>query len=338
MTTQTAELGRIAVAPQVSSLRRWRRIREVSLGYLLLAPALILLIVFEFYPIFYGLYISMCRWRVGVGGCVEGTFGFDNYTRAFADSDWWESILTTTTYAVISVPIQLGLGLFIAYLLFQNIRGKEAFRIMYFVPYITATVASAAVWAYLYSPDKGLINTLLKWLGLPTLKWLGEAKGIFAIMASNIGLSDWPSWAAGPSLALLSVLIYTTWVFVGYDVAIFLAGLGNIPPELYEAAKIDGASGWRLFRHITLPLLSPTIFFLLVLTVIGIFKAFNHIFVMTGGGPDDTTRVASIYIFDQILQPARYGYSAALSIFLGVLILIVTIVQNRLASTRVVYD
>jgi multiple sugar transport system permease protein len=335
MATQTAQLTRTRVGQRLS-FRQWRRLREMLLGYGLLAPAIILLVVFEFYPIFYGLYISACRWRIGLG-CVE-FIGIDNFTRAFGDIDWWESVLTTTTYALISVPVQLGLGLFIAYLLFQNIRGKEFFRIMFFVPYITATVASAAVWAYLYSPDKGLINTLAKWFGLPTLRWLGEAKGIFTIMANGIGVTDWPTWAAGPSLALISVLIYTTWVFVGYDIAIFLAGLGNIPTELYEAARIDGASGWSLFRHITLPLLSPTIFFLLILTVIGVFKAFNHIFIMTGGGPNDTTRVSSIYIFDQLLQPARYGYSAALSIFLGALILLITIIQNRVAGSRVVYD
>jgi multiple sugar transport system permease protein len=147
-----------------------------------------------------------------------------------------------------------------------------------------------------------------------------------------------PSWANGPSLTLMALLIYTTWVYVGYDIAIFLAGLGNIPTELYDAAKVDGASGWRLFRNITLPLLSPTTFFLLILTVIGTFKAFNHIYVMTRGGPGTATETSSLFIFSQMYEYNRYGYSAALSFILFGVILLVTIMQNRFAGERVVYD
>ena len=142
----------------------------------------------------------------------------------------------------------------------------------------------------------------------------------------------------GPSVAMLALIIFTTWVFVGYDITIFLAGLGNIPGELYDAAKVDGASGWTLFRNITFPLLSPTTFFLLLLTVIGTFKAFNHIWVMTQGGPGDATTTTSIFIFKQLFQLNRYGYSAALSFILFFIILILTVLQNRYAGSRVVYD
>ncbi len=193
------------------------------------------------------------------------------------------------------------------------------------------------MWSFLYSPDKGLINSILTRLGVPPLRWLSEMKGIFDMLAQGVGITL-PEWAGGPSLALIALIIYTTWVFVGYDIAIFLAGLGNIPGELYDAAKVDGASGWTLFRHVTLPLLSPTTFFLLILTVIGTFKAFNHIWVMTQGGPVDATTTASIYIFKQMFQLNRYGYSAALSFILFFVILILTIVQNRFAGQRVVYD
>ncbi|MEP7199651.1 MAG: sugar ABC transporter permease [Chloroflexota bacterium] len=332
MATQTAELSRIGAQRRVSP-RQWRRIREVSLGYGLLAPAFLLLAVFEFYPIFYGLYISVCDW----GLFCKKIVGLDNYAKAFGDNEMWSSLLTTASYAVISVPLQLSLGLFIAYLLFQKVKGQEALRVMFFFPYITSTVASAAVWAYLYSPDRGLINAVAKALGLPTLRWLGESKGIFAMMADGLHLTL-PTWAAGPPLALLSVLIFTTWVFVGYNIAIFLAGLGNIPPELYDAAKVDGASGWKLFRNVTLPLLSPTTFFLLMLTVIGSFKAFNHLYVMTRGGPAGATETMSIFIFQQLYENNKYGYSAALSVILFAVILILTIIQNRVAGSRVVYD
>lgn len=313
--------------------RRLRRLKEVGLGYSLLLPAFLLLIVFEFYPVLYGFFISMCDWKIS---CVKVIY-FDNYIRAFSDADMWHSLLVTATYSIISVPLQLGLGLVLAYLLFQKIRGLAIYRMLYFLPYITTTVASAAIWAFLYSPDNGPINKLIQAMGGEPLKWLGEARGIFDLMLGPMGI-DLPTWLQGPSLALVALVIYTTWVFVGYDVVIFLAGLGNIPVELYDAAKVDGAHGWQLFRYITLPLLSPTTFFLLILTVIGTFKAFNHIYIMTMGGPGDATTTSSIFIFNQLYQFNRYGYSAALSFIVFLVIMLLTIFQNQLAGKRVNYD
>ncbi|MBI5651792.1 MAG: sugar ABC transporter permease [Chloroflexi bacterium] len=332
MASRSAELSTMR-ASRRSSVQLWRRIQEVSLGYLLLAPALILLLVFEVFPIFYGLYISACDWRLS---CVQ-FIGIDNYIRAFTEPDMWRSLLVTATYSAIAVPVQLGLGLLLAYLLFQKIRGQQLFRVLFFMPYITSTVASAAIWSFLYNQDKGLINSILTQFGFPALRWLSEKTGVWQMLVQPLGI-ELPGWATGPSLAMIALIIYTTWVFVGYDIAIFLAGLGNIPGELYDAAKVDGASGWTLFRNITLPLLSPTTFFLLVLTVIGTFKAFNHIWVMTQGGPVDATTTTSIYIFKQLFQYNRYGYSAALSFILFAVILVLTIAQNRFAGRRVVYD
>lgn len=332
MTTPAVRLGQPQAAPRVAR-RPWRRAGEIGLGYALLAPAFLLLVVFEYFPIVYGLYISSCDWRLD---CVR-SIGLDNYTRALGDPEMWHALLVTASYALVSVPLQLGLGLALAYLLFQKIRGREGMRVLYFMPYITPTVASAAVWAYLYSPDKGLINAALKLLGLQGPRWLGEPTGVFQLIARGAGLTL-PEWAAGPSLALVAIVFYTTWVFVGYNITIFLAGLGNIPGQLYDAAKVDGASGWAVFRHITLPLLSPTTYFLLVITVIGTFKAFNHIYVMTLGGPGNATTTMSLYIFQQLFESNRYGYSAALSVILFVIILALTIAQSRIAASRVVYD
>jgi multiple sugar transport system permease protein len=330
------EMGLLADTPGGRWLTplRVRKMREALLAYLLLLPAFAVLGVFEFFPVFFGFRISLCNWRVI--GCAE-YLGLGNYTRAFGDSDVWHSLMVTATYSILSVPIQLGIALVLAYLLFQKIRGKAIYRVLFFMPYITPTVASAAVWAFLYSPDKGLINQAITALGGGRLRWLGEPRGVFELMANNWGISL-PDWAGGPSLALVALILFTTWVFVGYDMTIFLAGLGNIPAELYEAAKIDGANGWQLFRRITIPLLSPTTFFLSVLTVIGTFKAFNHIYVMTMGGPGDATRVASVLIFEQMYQYNRYGYSAALSFILFAVILALTVIQNRLAANRVVYS
>lgn len=315
------------------SARRWRRLGEIALGYALLAPAIILLLVFEFYPLGLGFRISTCDWRLG---CTKFV-GAENYLRAFKDPDMWHALMITATYSAISVPVQLGLALFFAYLLFQKVRGMQFFRMLYFMPYITSTVASAAVWAYLFSPDIGPINKLLESIGLPGQRWLSETRGIIPLFFSHFGIQT-PAWLKGPSLALISLIIYTSWVFVGYDIVIFLAGLGNIPKELYDAARVDGASGWILFRYITWPLLSATTFFLLLITVIGTFKAFNHIYVMTLGGPGNATTTASIYIFNQMVSYNRYGYSAALSFIVFFVILILTIIQNQVAGRRVVYE
>lgn len=325
----------MSVSPKRSALspRMIRRIREIGLGYGLLLPAVGLLVIFEFFPVFYGFYISMCDWRLS---CTKFIY-FDNYIRAFNDPDMWHSLLITASYSLISVPLQLGLALVLAYLLFQKIKGLQLFRMLFFMPYITTTVASAAVWAYLYSPDNGPINKLLISIGLNPVKWLGEARGIFELFAQSMG-TTLPSWAQGPSLALVSLIIYTTWVFVGYDIVIFLAGLGNISVELYDAAKVDGAQGWQLFWYITFPLLSPTTFFLLIITVIGTFKAFNHIYIMTFGGPGNATATSSIFIFNQLVQFNRYGYSAALSFIIFIVILALTIFQNKVAGKRVVYE
>jgi multiple sugar transport system permease protein len=330
----TAQANVIVPPASFFTPRRLRKIREAGLGYLFLLPAFVVLAVFEFWPVFYGAYISTCNWTVK--GCAV-QLGLANYVKALNDSEMWHSLLVTASYSIISVPLQLGISLLLAYLLFQPIRGKSLYRVLFFMPYITATVASASVWAFLYSPDRGLVNEIAGLLGLPQLRWLGEPRGVLAMLGDALGVST-PAWLAGPSLALLAIILYTTWVFVGYDTVIFLAGLGNIPNELYEAAKIDGANGWQLFRRITIPLLSPTTFFLLLYTVIGTFKAFNHIYVMTMGGPGDATTTASIFIFQQMYQYNRYGYSAALSFILFSVILIVTIVQNRFASRSVVYS
>lgn len=318
---------------KLPATRRKRRIKTILLGYAFLAPAVILLLIFEFYPLFSGLWISLTNWRLS-----RGTFiGLANYSRALADTEMWRSLLVTFTYSAIAVPVQLGLALLFAYLLFQKIRGMQFFRMVFFMPYITSTVASAAIWAYLFSPDIGPINSFLRSIGLNGLRWLGESRGVLDLLFSSFGV-QLPGWLGGPSLALVSLIIYTTWVFVGYDTVLFLSGLSNIPNELYDAAKVDGAAGWTLFRHITWPLLSPTTFFIVLITVIGTFKAFNHIYVMTRGGPGSATTTASIYIFNQMVVFSRYGYSAAISFIVFIVILGLTVLQNYIAGERVVYE
>ena len=255
---------------------------------------------------------------------------------AAGDKNWWKGLQVTVYYSAGTVPFQLGISLILATLLFQNIKAKGFFRVVYFLPYITPPVASAAIFRVLFSGRANApINMLIGLFGAESLRWLDEPTGIFQMLAgSGITL---PGWAAGPSLALAVIIIYNVWTYVGYDTVIFLAGLGSIPSELYEAAAIDGAGRGAQFRHITLPLLSPTIYFLTLMSVIGTFKAFNHVWVLRSGAALGTTDTASVAIFQEFFRNTRYGYASSLALVLLGLVLILTVVNNRIAQERVFY-
>jgi multiple sugar transport system permease protein len=255
---------------------------------------------------------------------------------AAGDENWWKGLQVTVYYSAGTVPFQLGISLFLAILLFQNIRAKGFFRVVYFLPYITPPVAAAAIFRVLFSGRPNApINMLIGLFGAESLSWLDEPTGIFQMLAgSGITL---PGWAAGPSLALAVIIIYNVWTYVGYDTVIFLAGLGSIPSELYEAAAIDGAGRGAQFRSITLPLLSPTIYFLTLMSVIGTFKAFNHVWVLRSSAALGTTDTASVAIFQEFFRNTRYGYASSLAIVLLGVVLVLTVVNNRIAQERVFY-
>jgi ABC-type sugar transport system permease subunit len=252
------------------------------------------------------------------------------------DKDWWKGLQVTAYYSAGTVPFQLGISLLLATLLFQNIKGKGFFRVIYFLPYITPPVAAAAIFRVLFSGrPTAPINNLIGLFGAESLLWLDEPAGIFQMIAGD-GVTL-PGWAAGPSLALAVIIIYNIWTYVGYDTVIFLAGLGSIPSELYEAAAIDGAGRGAQFRHITFPLLSPTTYFLTLMAVIGTFKAFNHVWVLRSGAALGTTDTASVAIFQEFFRNTRYGYASSLAIMLLGVVLILTLINNRIARERVFY-
>ncbi len=182
---------------------------------------------------------------------------------AAGDPDLWDGLKATFFYSLGTVPFQLSISLFLAVLLFQKLKGSQIFRILFFLPYVTPTVASAAVFRQIFSNRlQAPANSILRAVGISPLQWLWEPKGIFQLLADKIGMHTWPAWANGPSLALTVIMIYSVWMYVGYDIVIYLAGLGSISREMQEAAQIDGAGNWEVFRHITFPLLSPTTYFL----------------------------------------------------------------------------
>jgi multiple sugar transport system permease protein len=169
------------------------------------------------------------------------------------------------------------------------------------------------------------------------IKWLQEPRGIILYLGQRLGF-DPPKWLWGPSMALIAVSVVSIWHFLGYDVVIYLAGLGNVPPELYEVARIDGASEGQAFRHITLPLLSPTNFFLVIISTIGAFRAFTLFYVMTGGGPLRTTTSVAYFIFDRFWNAARVGYASAAAFVLFGMILVMTLIQQKALGERVTYQ
>lgn len=246
-----------------------------------------------------------------------------------------QGFAVTVLYALGTVPFQLTIGLGLAYLLFQNIKGKSLFRITYFLPYITPFVATSVVFTLIFSQRSGSpANEFLRFLGFDTLKWLHEPTGIFTLI---FGPSV-PSWLAGPGLALVVIMIFNVWIYAGYSTVIFLAGLGNIPPSLYEAARIDGASGWKVFRHITLPLLSPTTFFLSLIAIIGTLQTFTQIWLMRTSASSRAVDTINIYIFEEInASRPNYAYGSALAFVLFAVILLLTLFQNRFAGRKVFY-
>ncbi len=256
---------------------------------------------------------------------------------AQGDPDLWEGLKITVFYALGTIPFQLGFSIFLAVLLFQKLYGSSLFRMLFFLPYVTPAVASAAVFRQLFSNRlQAPINVVFQAFGLEPLKWLYEPTGVFTMIADKLGII-WPAWAAGPSLALVVIIIYSIWTFVGYDTVIYLAGLGNIPTELMEAAEIDGAGRWEVFRYITLPLLSPTTYFLTLIAVIGTFKAFNHIWVMRQAMALGTTDTFSVVIFQEFYDKLRYGYASALAFVLFGVILLLTVLNNSIQGKKVFY-
>ncbi len=249
------------------------------------------------------------------------------------DKSFLQSLVNTLYYALGTVPTQIIIGLVIAYLLYQDIKFKEGFRLLYFLPYITPAVTTAVVFRIIFNREPySIANRFIGLFGIDPLKWRFESKPIMQLLGLNI-----EGFWAGPSLALIVIMIFGVWTFVGYNVVIFLSGLGNIPKEVYEAAEIDGATKWQLFTNITIPYLSPITFYLTMISLIGTFKAFNHIYVLKIPSAGDSVVTASVYIFERFYQFTQFGRATAMSMVLFLIILCLTFIQNKLMAERVFY-
>jgi len=312
---------------------------EAIQAWLFLLPAVVVLGVFQIFPAIAAFYMSLFKWDV-----VQGAFrGFGNYTDWLYDSsirspDFWRSLSTTFTFVIFTVPLEIAISLVLSYLLFQKMRGRGIYRTIYYLPYVTSFVAAAAIFFWVFHPTYGLVNDLVGVFGIGPQRWLDEPSGIFELAASAIGVTL-PGLLAGPSLALVVLSLVTIWHFLGYMIVIFLAGLSNISSEYYEAARLDGASERQLFTKITLPLLSPTTFFVFTVASIGVLRSFDSVYVLTSGtgGPLDTTRTVTLLVFKTAFQQAQFGLGAALAFILTLVILLFTLIQFRVLGRRVNY-
>ncbi|HQE84364.1 MAG TPA: sugar ABC transporter permease [Candidatus Hydrogenedentes bacterium] len=310
---------------------RGKRWRDAPLALFLLSPVLVILGTFGIAPLFYAVYLSLFNFK----HAARPFIALDNYTRALTEPDFWKSLLVTIYYVIGTIPVTMVVSFLIASLLFRIGRGRGFFRTVYFLPYITAVVAAATVWAALLHPQDGPVNAMLEWLGLEPQAWLLESRGVLWVISNGRIGAD-----VGPSLALCCIMLFEIWHSSGFMVVIFLAGLTAIPRDLEDAARIDGAGWWQATRAVTLPILSPTLFFLLVVSTIKAFQAFNSFYAMTGNGrgPQNTTQNLTVYIYANFYEFGRIGYGAAVATLLAIGIVVMTAVQWRVAGRRVHYE
>jgi ABC-type sugar transport system permease subunit len=298
---------------------------------LLLGPAGLIIGVFGLLPIGASLYLSFFNGRY-----KRGEFsGLGNYVEALTSPDFWNSVLVTLYYLVGTIPATLVIGYGIARLLLGVGRGRMAFKTLYFLPYVTSAYAAALVWRAMLNPQTGPANRVLSWAGLPAQQWLMEPRGLLHIVTGGLVPDD-----VGPSLALCCVMVFDVWHGLGFTVVILLVGLASIPRELEESARIDGASAWQVNRHVTLPMLSPTLYFLAVVGTIKGFQAFNSFYALTqsGGNTLGTTENLVLYLFANFYEFGRWGYGAAIAALLLFAIIGLTVIQARVARRWVYYE
>lgn len=286
---------------------------EAKWGYIFLVPWLLGLTIFWVGPILASAYFSLLEYDVL---SPPKYIGVENYVRAFtADKQFWPSLGRTFYYSIVVVPISIIGSLLLAILLNQKLRATNFFRTFFFLPHLTPAVALAVLWIWLFHPTVGPINALIETVGV-----------------------NGPGWLTSKDWALPALMIISLWAALGGNtMLIFLAGLQGVPQELYEAADMDGASGWSKFRNVTLPLISPTMLFNLILGVIGALKVFTLAFVATQGGPSYATWFYALHIYNQAFAYFRMGYGAALAWIFVLILLVFTYLQLALSKRWVYY-
>ncbi len=280
--------------------------REALAGYLFMAPTISILGLFLILPILYAIFLSFHKVRI-LGELNYRFVEFKNFLRLLADERVWIALKNTAEYVIIVVPIQTILALILALILNSQIKGKKWFRIILFLPTVTSSAVLTLIFMWIYNSN-GLLNNILAFWGLPTYNWLGD-----------------------PEVALKAIMIMNIWSTAPFFMVIYLAALQDIPNSLYEAAKIDGANEIDRFYNITLPLLKPVTFFIVVMGIIGTFQLFDQSYIFSGGsgGPNNSTLTVVLLIYQYAFRSLDMGYAAALALMLAGVILAVTLIQRR---------
>ena len=314
-------------------------------GLVFILPAMLIFGVFVFGAILFAFYVSFHNWRLTDQGGVGALFtdpgrtwvGLDNYAAIFRNDDFWTAFRNTTWYALGVVPAQTVTGLTLAVLANRKIRGKTFFRTAFYFPSISSSVVISIIFLWMYSA-RGPINYVLQQIGAPTPRpvWLSNPRGVIELLAGQFGVDDLPRWLEGPSLAMLSIMMLNVWTTTGTMMVIFLAGLQNVPGDVYEAAALDGASRFRMLRDITVPLLKPVTIFVVTIGLIGTFQVFDQIWVMSegnNGGPFRTTVTMAFLVYLEGFRQGRgLGYASALAVVLFLIILALYLVQRRITA------
>jgi multiple sugar transport system permease protein len=282
------------------------RREETISAYLFILPNLLGFLAFSLLPIIFAFYIMFTDWDLaGQPDFVGG----QNFVTLWNDRLFWKTLWNTFYYTFAAVPSGVFIAFWLALLMNRKMKGVLFFRTVYFLPQITLTVAAAIVWNWIYHPELGLLNYLLGLVGI-----------------------DGPRWIHSTAWAMPSVIIMSNWQGIGFAMLILLAGLQGIPQEFYDAAEIDGANGWQRLYYITLPLLTPTLFFVVVVSLIGAFQGFDQFYVLTRGGPAKATTTLVMYIFQNGFTFFKMGYGTALAAVLFICILVITLLQWYLAK------
>ncbi|MDZ7339179.1 MAG: sugar ABC transporter permease [candidate division KSB1 bacterium] len=285
------------------------RSRSRATGYLLLLPYVIHFLAFMAFPLVFSFVLIFHRWDILSS---MKWVGLGNVHRLFHDRLFFRALVNTGVFLLIHIPLQLVIALALAVFLNQKLRLRGFFRAVFFLPVVVSGVVTTMLWDSLYAQDTGILNNLLSSLGLGRLPWL-----------------------TSPILAMPSIAIMATWKNVGLYIVLFLVGLQSVPHHLYEAADIEGASQWCKFRHITLPIINPTVVMVVILSTIGGFSLFIEPYIMTGGGPIRSTLSAVLYIYNQAFQFNHMGYAATLGFFFALIVFMVVLLQKRLVEQEI---
>ncbi len=275
-----------------------------------LSPTVIIFATFILFPVIFSFYLSFQQWNMFSSDAQY--IGLENYSRLLQSEEFWQVLKNTAIFTFGTVPLNMILSLLIASALHKKIKGKKFLRTAFFAPVIISPVAAAVIWRWIYDPNYGLLNYAISFFGVDAINWLND-----------------------PTAAMFALIIMAVWKTFGINMVLFAAGLQGIPDSYYEAAEIDGAGKWAKFWRITLPMLSPTTFFILIMSMISSFQVFDLVYVLTSGGPLGSTKVLVFYVYEYAFKFFEMGYASAVAYFLFAVLITLTMIQIKYMKSRI---